>query len=57
MEQVKKEDSEKSLSTVAAIRWLNSRYKTDCEHDWYYEGHGHNSDFYLCLKCKIEGEY
>jgi mRNA-degrading endonuclease YafQ of YafQ-DinJ toxin-antitoxin module len=22
-----------------------------CEHDWRYDGHGHNSDFYSCRKC------
>ena len=22
-----------------------------CEHDWKYDGHGHNSDYYTCLKC------
>jgi hypothetical protein len=22
-----------------------------CEHEWNYDGHGHNSNFYICSKC------
>lgn len=25
-----------------------------CEHDWKYDGHGHNDDFYICNKCGAE---
>lgn len=27
-----------------------------CEHDWCYDGHGHNSDFYTCKKCGASKE-
>lgn len=22
-----------------------------CEHDWQYDGHGHNDSYYTCRKC------
>ncbi len=25
-----------------------------CSHDWSYNGHGHNDDFYRCNKCEDE---
>lgn len=25
-----------------------------CEHDWRYEGHGHNDSLYICNICKKE---
>ena len=27
-----------------------------CEHEWCYEGHGHNSKYYTCSKCGAEEE-
>lgn len=25
-----------------------------CDHNWHYEGHGHNDSLYICSVCKKE---
>lgn len=36
------QDLEKALKAMQSI----------CEHDWQYDGHGHNDDHYVCSICK-----
>lgn len=25
--------------------------REECPHDWSYDGHGHNEDYYICINC------
>ena len=47
----------KEISIPDHIRWLNIHYDNGCNHNWKYNGHGHNYTCYKCSKCGTEGEY
>lgn len=51
------------LSRIESLtRELSSELKTLqtlqglCNHDWSYDGHGHNNSYYVCSKCGLEKE-
>jgi hypothetical protein len=37
---------EKFRSAITALQSI-------CEHDWKYDGHGHNDDCYVCTVCGL----
>ena len=41
-----------------AVVYLNNKFKhIPCEHEWTYDGHGHNDNHYVCHKCGSGGDY
>lgn len=46
------------IAKISALRAETTEYldalkalQKICQHDWSYEGHGHNDALYVCSKC------
>lgn len=46
-----KEKMRKALAEYKKYEAAFRALQDICEHDWKYDGHGHKSDFYTCVKC------